>query len=159
MHAVLLTWNPGPDNTHVWSPEAWEAAIVRPTQHGQAVATTWGVGNHVHHIGPGDEAYLYRQGSWGRGIVARGVIRSRPWAAPHWDEAKARQGVVTHCVDVEWQDAVPVEAAIGVHQLEALVPEFGWRKVYSSGRRTPAGVTAGLRQVWEMHGATVADED
>ena len=159
MHAVLLTWNPGPDNSFVWSPQQWEAAMVEPTQQGRTVATTWGVGNHVNGIGPGDEAYLYRQGSWGRGIVARGVIRSAPWAAPHWDEQKARQGLVTHCVDVEWQDAVPVDVAVDVDQLEALIPEFGWRKVYSSGRRAPAMVTAKLRQAWEMHVAAAPAEE
>jgi hypothetical protein len=151
VHAVLLTWNPGRGNDYVWGPAAWEREVVVPCQEGQTVATTWGVGNHVHGIGPGDDAFLYRQGPHGRGIVARGVIRSAPWSAPHWDAFRWRRGATTKVVDVELQEAVPLDLAIGVDELEALMPEFAWRKVYSSGRRTPPSVTERLKQLWDMH--------
>lgn len=155
MHAVLLTWNPGRDNSYVWRPESWDDSVVAPCHMGRAVKTTWGVGHHVNGIDPGDDAFLYRQGAHGRGIVARGVIRSKPWSAPHWDESRARRGVATKIVDVELVEATPLELAIEVDELEALMPDFPWRKVYSSGRRTPPSVTERLMRLWELH---VADD-
>jgi hypothetical protein len=151
VHAVLLTWNPGRDDDYVWSPQEWDDAVVAPCHAGRAVRTTWGVAHHVNGIDPGDAAFLYRQGPHGRGIVARGVIRSKPWPAPHWDETRARRGVSTRVVDVELVEAVPLDLAIEVDELEALMPDFPWRKVYSSGRRTPASVTERLIGLWEMH--------
>ena len=150
MHAVLLTWNPGRTNDYVWSPDAWHEEVVVPCGDGRGVATTWGVAHHVNGIGPGVDAFLYRQGAHGRGIIARGVIRSEPWSAPHWDEDRWRRGATTNVVDVELQEALPVDAAIEVDELEALMPEFPWRKVYSSGRRTPPTVTERLRRLWEL---------
>lgn len=155
VRAVLLTWNPGPDNAYVWSPEDWDDVVVTPCQGGRTVATTWGVGRHVNGIEPGQDAFLYRQGAHGRGIVARGVIRSEPWPAPHWDEERWRRGATTRIVDVELQEAVALDLAIEVSELEALMPEFAWRKVYSSGRRIPTSVTERLTRLWEMH----IDED
>ena len=153
MHAVLLTWNPGRTNDYVWSPGTWERTVVTPCREGQTYETTWGVAQHVNDIGPGVDAFLYRQGAWGRGIIARGTIRSFPAPAPHWDETRARRGVTTKIVDVELHDALPVEDALEVVQLEAIVPEFAWRKVYSSGRVLSSPVAAKLRRAWEWHAA------
>lgn len=151
MHAVLLTWNPGAGDDYVWTPEAWEDDVVTVVDAGGVVTTTWGVGRHVNGIEPGGDAFLYRQGAHGRGIVARGVIRSAPWSAPHWDPERSRRGAATRIVDVELQEAVPLDLAVEVDELEALMPEFPWRKVYSSGRRTPPSVTDRLRRLWDAH--------
>lgn len=151
MHAVLLTWNPGPDDDYVWSPEKWEREVVDAIEANGPVATTWGVGRHVNGIDPGDTAFLYRQGQHGRGIVARGVIRSTPWAAPHWDPERSRRGAATRIVDLELVEAVPLDAAIEVAELEMAMPEFPWRKIYSSGRRTPSSVTERLLHLWRLH--------
>jgi hypothetical protein len=78
---------------------------------GGTSATTWGVGRHVNGITPGDDAFLYRQGAPGRGIVARGVIRRTP-SAPHWDPDRWRRGVATRIVDAELLEAVPLDLAI-----------------------------------------------
>jgi hypothetical protein len=64
--------------------------------------------------------------------------------------------VTTKIVDVELHEAVPVEHALGVDQLEALMPEFAWRKVYSSGRLTSPAVAERLRRLWEWHAAEEA---
>jgi hypothetical protein len=153
VHAVLLTWNPGPDDDYVWTPAAWDDSVVAPCSHGRPVATTWGVAHHFNGIEPGVDAFLYRQGLHGRGIIARGTIRSHPAPAPHWDPTHARRGASTKIVDIELQEAVPVEDALGVDQLEALIPEFAWRKVYSSGRLVAAPAAERLRRLWEWHAA------
>jgi hypothetical protein len=90
---------------------------------------------------------MYRQGAWGRGIVARGVVRSLPWRAPHWDEG----GGTTNHVDVEWQEAVPTDVALELEDLETLAPEFAWRQVYASGRQLPAPVGAAVAREWAEH--------
>ncbi len=147
MHFVLLTWNPGPLNERVFTPEAWDARVVAPYLRGETVTTSWGVGRHVNNIEPGDVAFLYRQGQWGRGVVARGIIRSHPWAAPN----QARGGRVTNHVDVEWRESVPTGAALELGDLEAVAPEFGWRQVYASGRQLPAATGAKVSREWEEH--------
>ena len=147
MHFLLLTWNPGPLNNHVFTPERWIDALVAPYLRGETVTTSWGVGRHVNNIDPGDVAFLYRQGQWGRGIVARGLLLSHPWAAPN----QARGGRVTNHVDVEWREAVPTDLAIDVDELESLAPEFGWRQVYSSGRQLPVATGERLSREWQAH--------
>ena len=113
----------------------------------ETVEMTWGVGRHVNNIEPGDVAFLYRQGPCGRGVVARGLLRSHPWAAPN----QARGGRVANHVDVEWREAVPTDLAIDVDELEALAPEFAWRQVYSSGRQLPVAAGERLSREWQEH--------
>lgn len=144
MNSVLLTWNPGPFNDHAWTPQHWNDGMVAELAAGRAVRTTWSVGRHVNNIEPGDAAYMFRQGDWGRGIVARGIIRSHPWEGEHW----ARDGETTHYVDIDWQEAVPTEIAIEVEELEEFIPEFGWRRVYASGRRVTGNAEKKLAHLW-----------
>lgn len=147
MHTVLLTWNPGPLDEHEWTPEEWEDAMVVPYLQGRTVTTRWSVGRHVNDIEPGDTAFMLRQGDWGRGIVARGIIRSHPKAGPHWGKACAS----TNYVDVEWQEAVPTSLAIDVEELEMLIPEFAWGQVYGSGRQAGAMVGKKLSFAWDKY--------
>ena len=153
MHAVLLTWNPGRDDDYVWTPAAWNDSVVAPCRKDRAVATTWGVAHHYNGIEPGVDAFLYRQGAHGRGIVARGTIRSLPAPVPHWDPTRARRGATTKIVDVELQEAVPVDHALRVEQLEGVIPDFAWRKVYSSGRLVATSAAERLRRLWAWHAA------
>lgn len=148
MSCVLLTWNPGPDDDHVWTPEEWHEVMVVPHLAGRVVETTWGVGRHRNNIGPGDTAFLYRQGLHGRGIVARGVIETSP---EHGVRPGRARGRASNFVHVSWQDSVPIDLAIEVEELEALAPEFPWRQVYSSGRQLPPTVASRLARAWTDH--------
>jgi hypothetical protein len=148
MSFVLLTWNPGPDDDHVWSPDEWLAVMVAPHLAGRVVETTWGVGRHRNNIGLGDTAFLYRQGQHGRGIVARGVIQTSPESGVRPGRARGR---ITNFVHVSWQESVPIDLAIEVDELEALGPEFPWRQVYSSGRQLPPEVGRRLTAAWADH--------
>jgi hypothetical protein len=155
MHFVLLTWNPGPRNEHVFTPEEWDAAVVAPNSRGDAVEMTWGVGRHVNNIEPGDTAFMYRQGAWGRGIVARGTIRTHPWAGPD----QRQPGGTRNHVDLEWQESVPTDMAMDLGDLEALAPEFGWRQVYASGRQLPVATGAKVSREWKEHVQAIASRE
>lgn len=150
MNTVLLTWNPGPSDEHIFSNDEWLDEMVLPSQNGELVDGTWSVANHVNNIEPGDAAFMYRQGEFGRGIVARGVIRSYPWEGKHWDTVN-KPNETTNYVNVEWHEAVPVEVAIDVDALEMLIPDFKWRHVYSSGRVVPERQGARLSVAWSRY--------
>jgi hypothetical protein len=141
--AVLLTWNPGPHDDRRWSPLQWHDALVAPHARGEVVTTSWGVGRHVNGFAAGQPALLYRQGAFGRGLVARGVLvadGTRP------DPERTR-----NLVDVAWSSSVPVDHALEVADLEAAAPTFPWRQVWSSGRHLPEDVTAAVLAAWAEH--------
>ena len=149
MNTVLLTWNPGPYDELIYTPDEWLDTMVVPYLNGETVDGQWSVANRVNNIEPGDAAFMFRQGECGRGIVARGVIQSYPWEGPHWDPEKADQ--TTNYVDVEWLEGVPVDLAIDVEELELLIPDFPWRKVYSSGRVMPEREGDRLSTAWSKY--------
>jgi hypothetical protein len=121
--------------------------MVAPHLAGQTVRTTWSVGRHVNNIEPGDTAFMYRQGDFDRGIVARGIIRSYPWEGPHWED----EGKTTNYVDIDWQECVPTDESMDLEFLESLLPNFAWRQVYASGRQLPAPEGSKLALAWERY--------
>lgn len=130
MRHILLTWNPGPDNAEQWSPEQWDSEMVLGTAAGQSHEGRWSVGNRVQGIEPGDRAYLLRQGTHGRGVVAIGEITSEPFSDESWrDDSETAQYVY-----VTWIEAVPLDERIDIQDLRSAIPEFGWNTVFSSGR-------------------------
>lgn len=147
MGLVLLTWNPGPDDDHVYDPAAWVRDVVAPCRAGSPVASTWGVGRHRHGIGPGDAAVLHRQGAHGRGLVARGEVTSPVLTG----ERTRTPGRITNYVELVWHEAVPVDLRLDVADLELAVPDVGWRHVYSSGRTLAPDLGAALLAEWDAH--------
>jgi hypothetical protein len=129
MRHILLTWNPGPDDDQQWSPEQWEIEMVNGTAKGHSCDGRWSVGRRVQGIDPGDRAYLLRQGTHGRGVVAIGNITSKPRS----DESWRGDGRTAQYVFVTWLEAVPLEQRIDIRDLQAAIPEFKWDRVYSSG--------------------------
>lgn len=144
---VLLTWNPGRDDDHVYDRRSWAADVVAPLLAGRSVRSTWGVGRHRHGIGPGTGAVLHRQGAHGRGIVARGEIVSGVLTG----ERTRTPGRITNYVELEWTEAVPVELRLDLADLELAVPDFAWRHVYSSGRTMPADAARAVLAEWAAH--------
>ena len=136
---VLLTWNPGRVNDRRWTPTQWYAEMVTPHARGETVTTSWGVGRHVNGFAVGRPVVLYRQGAWGRGLVARGVLASEPRPDPE----RTR-----NIVDVEWGESVPIDDALEVAELERAAPSFPWRQVWSSGRHLPEDVTSAVLRAW-----------
>lgn len=151
MNAVLLTWNPGIYDDLIFTFSEWLDEMVVPHVNGDIVDGSWSVGRHVNNIGPGDVAYLFRQGECGRGIVARGIIQSTPASGRHWDPVRAAAGKTTNYVDVKWTAVVPTDVALELEDLEQSVPEFAWDKVYSSGRVMPQEDGDLLAKEWSTH--------
>lgn len=147
MHFVLLTWNPGSDDNHAWDPDTWNDEMVTPTLAGKIVRTSWSVGRHINNIGPGDVAFMYRQGEFGRGVVARGIIRSHPLEDVRWDDDTRP----CNYIDIEWQECLPIDLAADVEQLEKLAPEFAWRQVYASGRQLRPSVGKKVQDAWQRY--------
>lgn len=127
---ILLTWNPGPYNDEQWSPEMWEIEMVEGTSESRTLDGRWSVGNRVQGIEPGDRAYLLRQGTHGRGVVAIGEVTSEPFPDESWRD----DGGTTQYVYVTWLEAVPLDQRIDIQDLKSEIPEFKWDNVYSSGR-------------------------
>lgn len=145
MAVVLMTWNPGRDDDHVYDRRSWSADVVGACLDGRPVASTWGVGRHRHGIGPGCVALLHRQGAHGRGIVARGAVTSPVLTG----ERSRTPGRSTNYVDVVWTEAVPIQLRLDLSELEQAVPDFAWRSIYSSGRLLPDHVAARVIHEWD----------
>lgn len=150
MRHILLTWNPGSDNAEQWSPEQWDSEMVLGTA-GQSHEGRWSVGNRIQGIEPGDRAYLFRQGTHGRGIVAIGEITSEPFTAESWRE----DGGTAQYVYVTWLEAVPLDERIDIEDLQSAIPGFDWNSVYSSGREI-TGQGAALEELWARKASEAA---
>ncbi|WP_460664565.1 protein NO VEIN domain-containing protein [Kribbella swartbergensis] len=125
--------------------------MVDGTSEGQTYDGRWSVGNRVRGIEPGDRAYLLRQGTHGRGVLAIGEIMSEPYADDSW----RADGGTAQYVDVTWLEAVPLEERIDIRDLRTAVPDFNWDSVYSSGRDiTEYG--AALEELWVGHATEAA---
>jgi hypothetical protein len=107
-----------------------EIEMVDGTSEGRTYDGRWSVGNRVQGIEPGDRAYLLRQGTHGRGLVAIGDITSEPFTDDSWrDEGRTAQYVY-----VTWLEAIPLEQRVDIHDLMAAIPALKWDNIYSSGR-------------------------
>jgi hypothetical protein len=104
--------------------------MVDGTSEGRTYDGRWSVGNRVQGIEPGDRAYLLRQGTHGRGLVAIGDITSEPFTDDSW----RNDGGTAQYVYVTWLEAVPLEQRVEIHDLMAAIPAFRWDNIYSSGR-------------------------
>lgn len=145
MNYILMTWNPGPADDLVFDQWTWLEKMVEPWLAGTPLnASQWSVGQHVNGIGPGDTALLYRQGTWGRGIVARGTVTTTPRTDAHWED----QSKTANYVSIDWHEAVPIEMRVDLADLEALAPDFGWRKVYGSGWSLPSDAGKAVLAEW-----------
>ncbi|MBM6399789.1 DUF3883 domain-containing protein [Phycicoccus sonneratiae] len=145
MRYVLLTWNPGPDDSDQYTPQEWLERMVLPLQLGQQPdGDRWSIGTNWRAIAKGDLVCMLRQGSHGRGIVATGVITRGPFLAPHWDSTRTGKA---HYVNVAWGRAMPINEMITVAELEARVPGFAWGQIYSSGRIVEGEAGAALAEL------------
>ena len=85
MPAYLLTWNP----------KNWQwndlPGIARQLADGLPVEQRWSCGNS-RSIAVGSRVFLLRQGVEPKGVVASGWVTKAPFAAPHWDTARATRG-------------------------------------------------------------------
>ncbi len=60
---------------------------------------------NTYNAGPGDHFFLILQGkSLQRGILAHGVVLSRPFSAEHWNIDKRNKGEKTRYIEIEFQE-------------------------------------------------------
>lgn len=144
MKAILLTWNPGPDNDRQWTPQEWDELIQAAGRGALLPGARWSVGNAVNDIDFGDQCFLYRQGDHGRGIVARGTIGSAPYLDEHWDDPSR----TTNYVAMDLDEGVLLEDRLDQEQLVSEIPEFGWKTVMSSGRIVHGEAAERLVRLW-----------
>jgi hypothetical protein len=148
--AVIVTWNPGRDNGGDWSPEQWDAMIAEH-RGGAIESDRWCVGRHRNNIAPGDCCYLLRQGGFGRGILARGLVQSYPTA----DTDRAGPRRPANHVDIGWTSSLRLDDRITTDELAQRVPGVHWSQIYQSGHviKDEIAVNA-LAAVWrDRYGA------
>jgi len=140
MSTVLLTWNPDK-----W---AWDDHDEEIEQAQKApVAMNWSVATQA--VGPGDRAFLLRQGRE-RGIVASGHIRSAPSPGAHWDGS----GTTTEYVDVEFDVILSVEERLPIEVLQQRVKSVHWTP-QQSGTKVRPPADDELEELWREHLAQV----
>ncbi len=108
--------------------------------------------SRTRQMEPGSRAFFVRLGVPPKGIFGSGVTLDWPTAGPHWIEAKAAAGSVTHYVDLrlEMLFASPI-----ITFDELRVPPFSrfrWG-VRASGTRVPSTVADALEALWEARTA------
>jgi hypothetical protein len=136
---ILLTWN-----TDKWDTEEYDDWVKR-TRAGESIDDAWSVARRRNGVGPGDRAFLFRQGKSGRGLIGAGEILSEPYEADHW----SGDGSFTNYVEVRWSDFLPRDEVISVGELESDAPNFGWRKIYASGRTVLEPTASRLEELWK----------
>lgn len=129
MTTILLTWNP--DQFHPYQNQ---------------LPLNWSTGNRVRGLTPGDHAYLLRQGTHGRGLVARAEITSEIYYDVSWRDSS--DGFLP-TVNVQWLDELPVSYAVSIEQLYDAIPSVSWNCVLASGQNVTAE-SAMLDRVWRQ---------
>jgi hypothetical protein len=92
----------------------------------EKVRRTWATGN-TRKIKRNDIAFMLRQGREPRGIIAAGIVRSKPFLAPHW-RFEIRKKILY--VDIDWT-IFAAEPLIGTAELQRR-----FRKIYWHPRRS-----------------------
>jgi 5-methylcytosine-specific restriction protein A len=134
-----------------WNPALWGwpdlARDIRKLARTGRLQTGWSSGR-TRQIEPGSRAFLVRLGVPPKGIFGSGVTLDWPTAGPHWIEAKAAAGSITHYVDLRLGKLLATPA---ITFDELRVPPFSrfrWG-VRASGTRVPSTVADALEALWE----------
>lgn len=139
---TILTWNP---DRFDWGEEYIDA--IDKTARGHRVDGDWSTGGRKSGLGPGDTAFLLRQGTQGRGIVARGEVTSEIFQEPLFDNPDETGNYVL----ISWDRVVSVEDAISTETLKAEMPEVNWDRLQMSGTFLSPELHDQLEQLWSEH--------
>jgi hypothetical protein len=141
MAVVLFTWNPS--FFHV-SDRQWNREI-KQIQDCGFLYSQWSCGRSKF-IKPGDDAFLLRQGTDRRGIVAHGTVTSEYFEAPTWDDEKEEDTVVNY-VDITWTTQLQIDQRLPIETLQLQIPEVYWSP-QGSGTQVAEQATEKLFQLW-----------
>ncbi|MHA3704444.1 hypothetical protein ACXR2U_19910 [Jatrophihabitans sp. YIM 134969] len=140
MTGYVLTWNP--DRSQL--DDARWSVWLETLRAGDPVRVAWRMGSTRHGVTRGQRVFLLRQGSRGRGLVARGVVEHD---GVHPDDRPAPGRPAFH-VRVVWQDGLNVADAVDLIALEQTTRDFDWRHVYASGHRLTDRDVDALDRLW-----------
>jgi len=142
MNTYLLIWNPSK-----WKWNYLSEAIVKVNTEGFFV-DYWSCGR-TKKITKGDRFYLMKLGykTRNKGLIASGIILSKPYELPHWDEEQAKQGKTALRVDILFEvlSDIPI---IKDEELLEKFHEFSWFS-QSSGIRIPSNIANKLDKIWK----------
>ena len=121
-NTFLITWNP--DKWNNW-PGGYKS-IVEQVNSGNTFTESWTMANSS--VTPGDICYLMRLGYEPRGILAKGIAKTRIYQAPHRDPEKAKKGILTNHADIEFTEMIDFETddIISWDDLKVLFPTQSW---------------------------------
>lgn len=146
MATYLLAWNP----KRWWWKDLPD--LIREIEEEGSTVRRWSCGNSTR-IKQGDRLFLIRLGEEPKGILASGTAESGWYEAPHWDPAKARLGVTTHYVDVEFDALLDPDEEPILSRAFLDTPPFSdqhW-DTQSSGIRIHDHVAAALEEEWAQY--------
>ena len=142
MDTYLLTWNP---DQWPW-PASHFATAIRRTADGDLVTDRWSTGVRTTGIGPGDRAFLLRQGAEPRGLVASGWFTSDVRPGPHWDNTPNKKA---NYAELSW-DAVLGDDLIPITDLAAEVGQVNWEP-RAGGTLIGEAAADQLEAAWASH--------
>ncbi len=136
---TMLTWNP---DRFDWGEGYLDA--IDETSRGLQVDGDWSTGGRKGGLEPGDTAFLLRQGTQGRGIVARGEVTSEIFQEPLFDDPDD----VGNYVLIRWDRVMSVDDALSTETLKAEMPEVNWDRLQMSGTLLKPALHGRLEQLW-----------
>lgn len=141
----LIAWNP--DKWNEW-PGGYKT-IVEQVNSGKTYTESWTVYNSSAM--PGDICYLMRLGSEPRGILAKGIVKTKIYQAPHWDPEKAKRGILTNHADIEFTEMIDfaTDDIVSWDDLKVLFPTQSWTPE-NSGIIVKDECLPDLDDLWEI---------
>ena len=144
MAVVLFTWNP-----EHWSisDRQWNREV-KQIQDCGFFYSQWSCGRSKV-IQPGDDAFLLRQGTDRRGIVAHGTVSGEIFQEGTWNSEieDDEEDTLVNYVDVTWTTQLPIDQRLTIETLKSEIPNVHWSP-YGSGNRVPADSQEKLFQLW-----------
>ena len=142
MAVVLFTWNP-----EHWavSDRQWNREI-RQIQDCGFLYSQWSCGRSKF-IQPGDDAFLLRQGTDRRGIVAHGTVSSDVFQEPTWNTEREEEDALWNYVDITWTTQLPIDQRLTIETLKSEIPDVHWSP-QGSGTQVAEQATEKLFQLW-----------
>lgn len=143
---MLFTWNP---EHFAISDRQWNREIQQIQDCG-FLYSQWSCGRSKF-IQPGDDAFLLRQGTDRRGIVARGTVSGEIFQDGTWnseieDDEEAEETIVNY-VDITWTTQLHIDQRLTIETLKIEIPDVHWSP-YGSGNRVPEDAQEKLFQLW-----------
>jgi putative restriction endonuclease len=144
MATYLFAWNP--DKWH------WEnlSEASEKVKHGRRVIEDWSIANKHAHVG--DRAFLIKLGAkQPRGIFASGHIIREPYRRKHWDPEKAKLGVESYAVDIQFDVLLdPSNDLILDRELLNIYPlsNYHW-DTQSSGVLISEDIARNVEEMWK----------